>query len=110
MRKRIPGPLWITIGTLGVVTMIQLLMSVQRGSDVLAVAVALNVACVVGLLMGHKWAYVATLVLAIAGLMVAMGKGPGNAIGVLFGNGLVVIPMVLSTRFFFPGQPATTDA
>jgi hypothetical protein len=110
MAKKVPGALWVSIAVLGAITVIQMLIGVQKGSGVLLVAVLLNVALLAGLFLGQRWAYVATLILAIAGLGVALGKGPASAIGVLVGNGLVVVPMVLSTRFFFPAKEKVTAA
>ena len=110
MEKKRPGALWISIGTLGAITLIQLFIGVQKGSGVLLVAVVLNVALGAGLLLGHKWAYVAALVLGIGSLIVALGKNAEQAIGVLIGNGLVIVPMVMSTRFFFSGQSRNLEA
>ena len=110
MVRKLPGALWISIASLGVITLIQLIIGVQKGSGIVLVAVVLNVALMAGLLLGHKWAYVAALVFAIVGLIVVLGKNAGHAMGVLIGNGLVIVPLVMSTRFFFPRQPMSLDA
>lgn len=110
MKRTIPGALWISISTLGAISAIQLLIGVQNGSGVLLLTVVVNVALVAGLLLGHKWAYVATLVLSIGGVIVALGKNSEQVVGVLIGNGLVIVPMIVSTRFFFHEKPKSLDA
>jgi hypothetical protein len=42
---------------------------------------------------------------SVCNVAMALGKGDVYAMGVLVGNSLVVMPMVFSTRFFFPGPP-----
>jgi len=109
MARKIPGALWISIAALGAISLIQLIISVQKGSAALLAGVAVNVALLVGLMHGHKWAYAATLFFSIAGLVVVLVRNPENAIGVLIINGIVVVPMVMSTQFFFAGQSESLD-
>jgi hypothetical protein len=90
--------------------LMQLLIGLQKGSGALLVAVVLNIALLAGLLLRRKWAYVATLIFAMAGVIVALGRSEGTAIGVFIGNGLVVVPMIMSTRFFFPRQSENLGA
>lgn len=110
MERKMPEALWISIASLAAITLIQLVVGVREGSGSLLLAVVGNVALLVGLLRGHKWAYVATLFFAIGGPIVALGSNARNAIAVLIGNGLVVVPMLMSTEFFFPGQSETLNA
>jgi len=109
MARKIPGPLWISIAALGAISLMQLAISIQKGSPALFVGVAVNVALLIGLVLGHKWAYAATLFFSAIGLAVVLVKNPENLIGVLIGNGMVVVPMVMSTEFFFAGQPESLD-
>lgn len=110
MERKIRPALWISIAALGIMSLIQLVIGVQRGSEVLFVAVVLNLVLLAGLLYGRKWAYVATLVFAVSGLVVALGRNAEQAMAVLVGNGLVIVPMIISTRFFFPGRPCDSVA
>jgi hypothetical protein len=110
MERKIPPALWVSMGALGAISLVQLRAGVRSGSAVLLVAVALNVALLAGLWLGHKWAYVGTLILALSGLVVALGMSTVQALSVLLGNGLVVVPMVVATRFFFPGRPENPGA
>ncbi len=111
MEKKIPGALWISIAVLGAAILMSFVIGVQTGSNTLLVGVFLNVALLVGLLLGHKWAYIATLIFGIGGpiVIVAMGKNAEHTVGILVGNSLIVVPVIISTRFFFPGQPKNLD-
>jgi hypothetical protein len=81
---------------------------VQRGSSVLLVSAILDAVLLAGLLLGYKWAYVVVLVLG-AGLLVlpftTMGRSPEQMLLTLFLNGLVLVPVLMATRFFFPARP-----
>ncbi len=107
MERRIPPALWIGVAALGVMTLMHLLIGVQRGSNTLLVSAILDAVLLAGLLLGYKWAYVIVLVLG-AGLLVlpftTLGKNPGQALLILFLNGLVIVPVLMATRFFFPGR------
>ena len=67
-------------------------------------AVACNLALLLGLLLGHRWAYVLVIVFAIAGAVVAFGRGGNHGLFVLLGNGVVVLPVIFSSRYFFPHE------
>jgi hypothetical protein len=108
--RKIPGVLWISIATYSVITLIQLFIGLQKSSGVLLLSVVVGVALITGLILGHKWAYILTLLFATSGLVVSLGQGPENFIGVLIGNGLVVVPMLLATSYFFPGKQGRPDA
>jgi hypothetical protein len=104
VERKVPPALWISIAALGAMTLIQLLIGVQKGSGVLLVSVILNAVFLAGLLQGQKWAYVGMLVLGIGGPVAMLGRNAGQALIILLINGLVIVPMILSTRFFFPSR------
>lgn len=106
MERKLPPVLWIGIAALGAMALMQLLVGEQKGSDVLFLAVIGDVALLAGLLLGYKWAYMATLVLGIGGPVVVVGRNAGQTltVTVLLVNGLVIVLVVISTRFFFPGR------
>jgi hypothetical protein len=108
MERRIPSVLWIGIAALGVMTLMQLLLGGQRSSNVLLVSAILDAVLLAGLLLGHKWAYVAVLILGAGALVLpftTLGRNPGQALLTLLLNALVIVPVLMATRFFFPARP-----
>ncbi len=104
-----PASLWFCVAMLGVMTLIQLMLGVRRGSEVLLVAVVLNTAILTGLILGHKWAYVVLLVFSVLGPLLMLFVHFWRGVAALFMNSLVVIPLLLATRYFFP-WPLNFDA
>ena len=102
MRKDIPATLWIALAALAIITVLTLLSMLKSGSPVRLVAAACNIALLIGLARGQKWAYVLTVVFSVLGVAVAFNRGPSHIVAILIGNGLVVVPVLLSTSFFFP--------
>ncbi len=109
MERQIPSTLWIGVAALGAMTLIQLQVGVQKGSDTLLIAAILDAVLLAGLLLGRKWAYLVVLATAIPGSIVMFGRNPGQAVVNLLLNSLVVVPVILSTRFFFPRPPDHPD-
>lgn len=109
-KMRIPGLLWIAIAALGVMTFIHLLLAFKTGSPAFFGAVVLEVILVVGLVHGRKWAYVLLFVFSVLGVAVSLSSGLQAGLGVLVGNAIVVIPMVICTRFFFATGRATPQS
>ncbi|HWI57251.1 MAG TPA: hypothetical protein VNZ22_08490 [Bacillota bacterium] len=103
-KRTIPAPLWVTIVALGVITLLTLLSLLQSNLLARFAAAVCNLALMVGLVLGHKWAYVLTIVVSVLGVAVGFGKGFSSGLVMLLGNGLVVVPVLLSTRFFFPAE------
>lgn len=101
-RRDIHGPLWIGIVALGIITVLTLISGLSRGSAAILVATGCNLALMIGLFLGHRWAYVLLLVFAAAGVAVAFSKSAAQGLTVLIGNASVVVPVLLSTDFFFP--------
>ena len=102
MKKRIPNPLWVSIVALGLITLLHVVMAFKTGSVALFVSVAIEVALIVGLVLGHKWAYIVILVFAGLGVAVSIAQDIRQGLAVLVANAVVVLPMVLCTKFFFP--------
>jgi len=102
-----PGILFVAIIALAIITVLGFFAAIARGSVSGFVAVGCNLALILGLLLGHRWAYVLVILFAGAGVVVAFSKGFTPGLLVLLGNGLVVVPMVLSTGYFF--SPNATD-
>jgi hypothetical protein len=57
---------------------------------------------VFGLIQGWKSSYILLVVFFVLGVAVNLSKGAGHALGVLVGNAIVAVPMVISTCYFFP--------
>jgi hypothetical protein len=61
-----------------------------------------NLILMFGLALGHKWAYVLLIAVSTLGVAVAFAKSGARGLSVLLGNAVVVVPVLMSTRFFFP--------
>ena len=99
-RKQIPGVLWIGLVSLGIMVLLKLVAVVSVGPRILIDA-GLSAALLVGLCLGHKWAYILTIVLVVLGTVCALSKGAGYGLLVLILDCLVLVPVVLSTDYFF---------
>jgi len=100
-RGNIPPVLWIGLVSLALMVVGKVLGAFQVGPFILVDA-ALSAALLVGLYLGHKWAYVATILLVALSAIGAGSKGIGYGLAVLLVNCLVLVPMVLSRDYFFP--------
>ncbi len=81
-----------------------LLSALVHGSLVALVAAGCNLILAFGLWGGCKWAYLLTVVLSVLGMAVALGRGGLHGLGVLVGDSVVLVPVLLCTSFFFPRQ------
>ena len=110
MKKQKPVSLWVAIIALGIMAVIHLALA-TRGNEMLLVSVGLEAILIAGLVYGQKWAYILVLVFAALGFAVSLSKGIEQGLGVLVANAIVVVPMVMSTGFFFPKpQPDVPEA
>ena len=99
-----PALVWIAIAALGVISILTLMAGLSRRPEVALAAVLGNLILMFGLALGHKWAYVLVLVLSALGVAVAFAKSGARGLPVLFGNAVVVVPVLMSTNFFFPNH------
>jgi len=95
-----PVPLWITVGAIAMATFVFVLTT--RRSEVALAGAALNVVGIWGLVRGHKWAYLAAIFCGMVGVIVSFGKGATVGLAALLGNAIVLVPMLMSTSYFFP--------
>jgi hypothetical protein len=107
MERERPAALWFCLVVLAAISLVQLLYGVQYGRADTLVTVVLNAVFLTGLWFGHRWAYVMTLVLAWAGILATPIIDPRHTLMVLFCNGLVIVPLLMAARFFFPGRPGS---
>lgn len=96
-----PACLFIGLAALAILTVLGLFSAMARGSATGFVAVICNLALLLGLLLGHRWAYVLLILFSIAGIAVAFSRGAGTGLLVLLGNAVVVLPVLWSTSYFF---------
>lgn len=101
-RSGVPAVLWISIIALGIITLLTLIFGLSRGWVVALASAGLDGAILIGLLLGHRWAYVTLIILSIVGVAAAFSQGAGHGLAVMIGNGIVVVPVLLCTDFFFP--------
>lgn len=99
--KEIPGPLWIALISLAVMVVLKVLFVFQVGPAILIDA-ALSGALLVGLYLGHKWAYVLTIVFIAVGTVLGLSKSLANGLTILALDCLVLVPVLMCTEFFFP--------
>ena len=130
MRKSIPRLLWLSIVWLGIIGIYCLLTGLRglwvhprlithaqdpsflQNPETLFILTGLfGVLCailLVGLVLGSKWAYLLTLVCAVLAVALAFYQGALQGMMTVIMFVPVVVPMVICTRFFFPGE--TPDA
>ena len=101
MQRAVPGVLWISLIALGLISVVQFALSIARMNVLMLIAVAFNVLILVGLYRGRRWAFVVTLVLGVLGILVMLARNPAAGLGVLVGNGFVLVPMLLAKDFFW---------
>jgi hypothetical protein len=99
--KKIPGPLWIALISGSVMVVLKVLFVFKVGPAILIDA-GLTGALLVGLYLGHKWAYVLTIVFVAIGTVSGLSKGIGSGLTILVLDCLVLVPVVMCTEYFFP--------
>ena len=105
-----PAPLWVAVGALAIITLLTMVSATYRNLAVALGSAVLNVALLVGLVRAHKWAYVLTLLLSVTGIAVSFYKSPAQGLAVLLGDAFVLVPVLLSTSYFFPEKyPANSS-
>lgn len=101
MKNTIPGLLWIAIISLGLMVVGKVGFAFTVGPLILVDA-ALTGVLLLGIIMGHRWAYILTLVLSVIGTISGLSKGLPSGIAVLVLDCLVLVPVLLCTSYFFP--------
>lgn len=99
-----PACLFIGLLALAIITVISLFHAMSRGSPAGFAAVACNLALILGLVLGHRWAYVLVILFSVAGIAVAFTRSVSQGMLVTIGDGVVLLPVLFSTRYFFPRE------
>jgi len=99
-KKSIPTILWVAIISMGAFACLHLIISFSKPIQLIAFIV--NVVLLVGLYLGKKWAFVVTIIVSLASPLALISQDVGISFVVLILNSLVLIPILLTTRYFFP--------
>jgi len=99
--RQIPGPLWIALISLSIMVVLKVLFVFKVG-PVILIDAALSGALLVGLYLGHKWAYVLTIVFVAFGTVSGLSKSSTHGLTILALDCLVLVPVLMCTGFFFP--------
>lgn len=101
--RRIPPVLWVAIISLAIMVLLKFVAAATTNPLFLVDAV-LSGALLVGIIFGHKWAYVMTLVFSAFGIIASFVQSPGYGLLVLFLDALVFVPVIMETGYFWPGR------
>ena len=105
MKKSIPGPLWVAIVSCGLMILGKI-ASIGKIGPIILVDAALTALLLFGLIRGHKWAYVLTIVFVVLGTLLGFRKGAQTGMVILVFDCLVLIPVLICTKYFFPEPEA----
>jgi hypothetical protein len=97
--RSIPGVLWIALVSLAVMTLFHLVLGLARPR--LLLAALLDGALLWGLFRGFRWAYVLTVLFCGLGAAVSIARNLQGGLAVLLLNALVLVPVLLSTDYYF---------
>ena len=101
MERQIPGPLWIALISLSVMVALKVLFVFKAG-PVILIDAALSAALLAGLYLGHKWAYLLTIVFVAFGTVSGLSKSSTHGLTILALDCLVLVPVLMCTEYFFP--------
>ena len=99
-KKSIPVILWIAIISMGVFACLHLIVSFSKPVQFFAFLV--NSILLFGLYSGKKWAFIVTIIASIVAPLALISQDLGISFVILILNSFVLIPLLLSTRYFFP--------
>ncbi len=102
--RSIPGVLWIAVVILGVSGLILLSLALARSNGRHLLAGLVCFALVVGLCLGHRWAYVLAVFFHGPLTLIVIVLNPRGMLSVLLINLPVLVSVLLSTSYFFGTQ------
>jgi hypothetical protein len=101
--RGIPGPLVFGLVALGLMVVGKLVAAAAMGRPEVLIGAVLSGLVLVGLYVGSKVAYVATIVGVVWGTAITtITKGPAIGLATVFVDSLVLVPVVLCKDYFFP--------
>lgn len=96
----VPTTLWIAIIAMGLFAIIHLVISFSSPSQLIAFAA--NTILIFGLYNMKKWAYIFSIIVSLIAPLLLLSQTTGLALIILILNSIVIIPLLFSTRYFFP--------
>jgi len=100
IEKSIPTVLWVAIISMVFFACLHLVVSFSK--PIQLIAFFANFALLIGLYLGKKWAYVVTIIASLIAPVALISQDTGLSFVLLVINSLVLIPVLLATRYFFP--------
>ena len=98
--KKIPNLLWIALVSLAAMVLIKIAYASKAGPLILIDA-SLSAILLIGLYLGHKWAYVTTIIFVFIGTLSGFAKNPSYGLEIFCIDSLVLIPVLFCTKYFF---------
>lgn len=108
MKKTIPGPLWVAIISLGLMVVGKICFAFKLGPLILVDA-AISGLLLLGIILGHKWAYFLAILFTVLGTITGLRKGITSGMIILMADCLVVIPVLVCTNYFFAGKAPPSE-
>jgi uncharacterized membrane protein YqaE (UPF0057 family) len=99
VKKSLPVSLWITISGMGIFAIVHFISGLTH--PIQFIAFSINILLIAGLYSTKKWAYVVTIVIALLIPFILVFNHSGMAFNIFLLNSVVLIPLLLSTKFFF---------
>lgn len=99
-KKSVPAILWVAIISMGIFACLHLIVGFSKPVQLIAFVV--NLVLLFGLYSGKKWAYVITIIASLAAPFALLSQNTGLSFVILLMNSFVLIPVLLTTRYFFP--------
>lgn len=100
--RNLPRVLWIALVSLALIILIQVSIVITRDEPAKLRGPAISLAMLVGLYLGHRWAYVLAVIGCIGmPITVAMEKGYALALTTLTLNCLLILLPVLMSHDYF---------
>lgn len=101
MTRQIPGPLWIAVISLGLMVLGKVIAALAVNPLFLIDAVLSGI-LLLGLIKGRPWAYVLTFFAVVIGTILGLTQSVQNGLIVLMLDCLVLVPVLMTTDYFFP--------
>ena len=99
--RKIPNLLWIALVSGAIMVLIKIAI-VSKAGPLILIDAAITAITLIGLYLGHKWAYIATIILVLLGTLSGYAKDPMYGLEVFCIDGLVLVPVLFCTKYFFP--------
>jgi hypothetical protein len=102
MRRIMPGALWISLITLGLIEALQFVLMFRQ--PLLITSLVLNALLMWGIAAGARIAFIAACLFASAGAIRSLLHHLPTGMAVLLINAIVLAPMLMHWRYFFPSD------